>query len=211
MSQNGDKFTIKIVKDNFESALSKEDDVRLKEYLDSFEELNKFFTLMGTIFGFVSKDLKAKMDLLKELLVNSGENFSSVKEMIEYEKENELLNKKGYTSGSRTLLRLHRGLDFIRLFLQKLGELKDDEYASTVCREAYEQTLSKHHPFIIRNGAKVAIYALPTKGVLLGRVCGEPENIQQALELLPDTLTATSLVFERTENLFTLHDLHTLP
>lgn len=65
---------------------------------------------MGTIFGFVSKDLKAKMDLLKELLVNSGENFSSVKEMIEYEKENELLNKKGYTSGSRTLLRLHRGL-----------------------------------------------------------------------------------------------------
>lgn len=41
MSQNGDKFTIKIVKDNFESALSKEDDVRLKEYLDSFEELNK--------------------------------------------------------------------------------------------------------------------------------------------------------------------------
>lgn len=67
---------------------------------------------MGTVFGFVSKDLKAKMDILNELLKdsNKSENFITVKKMIEYEKQNDLLNKKGYVSGSRTLLRLHRGL-----------------------------------------------------------------------------------------------------
>lgn len=67
---------------------------------------------MGTVFGFVSKDLKQKMDLLGDFLSNEkiSDNFQSVKNMIEYEKNNDLLHKKGYTSGSRTLLRLHRGL-----------------------------------------------------------------------------------------------------
>ncbi|XP_057670775.1 ceramide-1-phosphate transfer protein [Diorhabda carinulata] len=211
MALNGDRFQIRIVKDKFEASLVNEDDVKLAEYLDSFEELNKFFTLMGTVFGFVSKDLKAKIEILKKFHEESKENFSSVRTMIEYEKNNELLNKKGYVSGARTLLRLHRGLDFIRLFLDKLGNLKNEENASSICREAYDQTLSKHHPFIIRKGAQVAIYALPTRAVLLQRVCGDEETIQEAISLLPKTLEITSLVFNRLENLYTIYDLHELP
>ncbi|KAJ8916759.1 hypothetical protein NQ315_013964 [Exocentrus adspersus] len=81
-------------------------------------QLFRFFTLMGTVFGFVSKDLKAKMDILRELLKDSSKSdkFITVKEMIEYEIKNDLLNKKGYTSGSRTLLRLHRGLGCDAIF-----------------------------------------------------------------------------------------------
>lgn len=66
---------------------------------------------MGTVFGFVSSDLRSKMEILSEFL--SGEQsayFETVKSMIQYEKNNSLLMKKGYVSGSRTLLRLHRGL-----------------------------------------------------------------------------------------------------
>lgn len=66
---------------------------------------------MGTVFGFVSSDLKIKMDILNEFLNgDQGSHFETVKTMINYEKENSLLTKKGYVSGSRTLLRLHRGL-----------------------------------------------------------------------------------------------------
>lgn len=66
---------------------------------------------MGTVFGFVSSDLRSKMDILDEFLKNDqNSNFESVKKMIVYEKDSSLLNKKGYVSGSRTLLRLHRGL-----------------------------------------------------------------------------------------------------
>lgn len=61
-------------------------------------------------------------------------------------------------------------LDFIQLFLKKIGELRNEESTSTACREAYDQTLAKHHTFIIRNGARVAIYTLPTKIVLLRKV-----------------------------------------
>lgn len=66
---------------------------------------------MGTVFGFVSSDLRSKMDILTEFL--NGEqsgHFETVKTMIEFEKDKNLLAKKGYVSGSRTLLRLHRGL-----------------------------------------------------------------------------------------------------
>jgi hypothetical protein len=67
---------------------------------------------MGSIFGFVSSDVKSKIEILEEFRDNKDvkEKFESVKKMIHYEKDTELLNKKDYVSGSRTLLRLHRGL-----------------------------------------------------------------------------------------------------
>lgn len=67
---------------------------------------------MGSIFGFVCSDVKSKVEILEEFRANTevAEKFESVKQMIIYEREKELLQKKDYVSGCRTLLRLHRGL-----------------------------------------------------------------------------------------------------
>lgn len=67
---------------------------------------------MGSIFSFVCSDVKSKVEILQEFRRSTevAENFKSVKSLIFYEKDKELLNKKDYVSGSRTLLRLHRGL-----------------------------------------------------------------------------------------------------
>lgn len=67
---------------------------------------------MGSIFGFVSSDVKAKVEILEDFRANKevAEKFESIKKMMTYERDSELLNKKDYVSGSRTLLRLHRGL-----------------------------------------------------------------------------------------------------
>lgn len=68
---------------------------------------------MGTVFGFVSNDVKSKIEILEELRLSSNESadkFTSFKAMMEHERTTGLLNKSDYTSGSRTLLRLHRGL-----------------------------------------------------------------------------------------------------
>lgn len=69
---------------------------------------------MGAVFSFVSKDLQAKIDILNDLLKQNS-SFETAKQMIEYEKTSNLLHKSGYTSGSRTLLRLHRGLGTVML------------------------------------------------------------------------------------------------
>ena len=70
----------------------------------------RFFQLMGSVFGFVSSDLRQKIDALQELLSKDEQNYQSIKIMIQHEKENNLLESKDYSNGTRTLLRLHRGL-----------------------------------------------------------------------------------------------------
>lgn len=66
---------------------------------------------MGSVFGFVSSDVKSKIDILEALRKQENPNeFESFGAMLEFEKSSGLLNKKDYVSGSRTLLRLHRGL-----------------------------------------------------------------------------------------------------
>lgn len=67
---------------------------------------------MGTVFGFVANDLKSKIDILAEMREKhkDEDTFKTFSSMIEFEKSTGLLNKNDYVSGSRTLLRLHRGL-----------------------------------------------------------------------------------------------------
>lgn len=69
---------------------------------------------MGTVFGFVSSDVKSKIEILQEFRVKDNnadyDKFASFKSMLDHEKSTGLLNKSNYVSGSRTLLRIHRGL-----------------------------------------------------------------------------------------------------
>lgn len=66
---------------------------------------------MGSVFGFVSSDVKSKIEILEiHRQKENAENFETFTTMLEYEKSSALLDKKDYVSGSRTLLRLHRGL-----------------------------------------------------------------------------------------------------
>ncbi|XP_034240365.1 ceramide-1-phosphate transfer protein [Thrips palmi] len=206
-------FDFRLVHDGFASALVEDEDVDLQHYLTAYKELFKFFQLMGTVFSFVGSDVKSKIDILEDLSNSSdGHHFTSVKKMIIYEKGENLLKKKDYVSGSRTLLRLHRGLDFIKLFLKRVGELSDSDSTYAAGSEAYTATLAKHHPWLVRKGATVAMYALPTRQDLLIKVCGSNEAcIQRALDVLPKMLLVADEVFTRTEQCYTEHDLHSLP
>lgn len=202
-------FDLKLVHDHFDRALVRDDDVDLKAYLDAYNELYKFFQLMGTVFGFVSNDLKQKIQILIDLVDKDDCNYKTVKTMMEYEKENKLLEKRDFANGTRTLLRLHRGLDFIREFLKQLGDLSDGEKTSSCCQDAYDKTLAKHHPWVIRKAAVVAMYTMPTRELLFKKVCGA--EVQRNVDVLPKMLEVTADVFNRTHNLYELHQLHGLP
>ncbi|PNF32371.1 Ceramide-1-phosphate transfer protein [Cryptotermes secundus] len=205
------KFNMCAVHDAFSACLLEDDDVEMDSYLLAYKELYIFFQLMGKVFAFVASDVKSKIEILEELRQGeNGEHFSTLKKMIRYESENGLLNKSGYTSGSRTLLRLHRGLDFIKLFLQKVSELQDEDKTCGVCQEAYNSTLANFHPWIIRKGATVAMYALPSREGLLQKVCG-PDEVQDAIDILPKMLQVTGDAYDRTQKHYTENDLHGLP
>lgn len=204
------RFNLVVVYEKFNACLLEEDDIYIKEYLESYEELNKFFDSMGTMFTFVTKELTSKMNIIRGYYKENEEGFKTVKAMIAFESDK--LKKSGYVSGCRTLLQLHRALDFIRLFLKSVGELQFEENVGHVCRAAYDQTLGNHHSFFIAKGARLAMYTLPNKANLLKRVCGDDEEFQKSsLEALPKTLDVTATVFDRVQDLYTKHDLHKLP
>ncbi|KFB43849.1 AGAP005990-PA-like protein [Anopheles sinensis] len=204
-----EKFDLHKVHEKFTESLAGDDDVYVDQYLEAFKELYKFFQLMGTVFGFVSSDVKEKVEILEKLRAKeNAESFLTIRTMMEYERESNLLSKKDYVSGSRTLLRLHRGLDFIQEFLRRLGELEGDGKTNGVCQAAYNDTLAQFHPWLIRKGANVAMYALPNRDQLLDKVC---MDATVAIKLLPDMLSVTRDVYNRTQDLYTKYDLHGLP
>ncbi|XP_016990729.2 ceramide-1-phosphate transfer protein [Drosophila rhopaloa] len=209
--ENVNCFDILKVSVLFESSLLQDNDVQMDAYLAAYEEIMKFFQLMGSVFSFVSSDVRSKIDILYALRATDTEeqqHFNSIRTMLEYEKEAQLLNQKGYVSGSRTLLRLHRGLEFVYEFLNRIQAIPDDEKTVEVCKAAYDDTLGKHHSFLIRKGARLAMYAMPTRGDLLKKVCS---NVEVAKENLPTMLDHMRTNYDRTEQLYTLHDLHSLP
>ncbi|CAB3362447.1 ceramide-1-phosphate transfer protein [Cloeon dipterum] len=207
------KFSITALQDGFEKCLEGEDDIHVDKYIYAYKELYKFILLMGKLFSFVGSDIKAKLEILEDFRKrDSAGNFLTVKKMIFYELEQDLLDKKGYISACRTVLRLHRGLDFISQFLQKVGEIEDQDGTSTVCQDAYNVTLSNHHTWVIRKAAGVAMYALPTKENLLIRLFGgDQEEIKLAKKNLPDMLAASREVHRRTQKLLEAHNLLLLP
>lgn len=165
---------------------------------------------MGTIFGFVSSDIKSKITILEEFRMNKEvtDKFRSVRSMMDYEMSSELLTKKDYISGCRTLLRLHRGLDFTRNFLRKLAELCPEDKTNDACKVSYQETLAPYHPFLIRKGANLAMYALPTRDALLNKVC---KDVGESVKALPEMLKYTDEVYDRIQKHYELNDLLALP
>ncbi|KAF7418000.1 hypothetical protein HZH68_000653 [Vespula germanica] len=202
-------FDLRVVHDHFDKALVQDDDVDIKAYLDAYNELYKFFQLMGSVFSFVSSDLKQKIDVLSDFLNKNEQNYKTIKTMIEYETKNKLLFRGNYINGARTLLRLHRGLDFIREFLWQLNEISDTDKTSMCCQDAYNKTLAKHHPWVVRKAAIVAMYTMPTRELLFQKICGA--DVQRNVDILPKMLEVTVEVLNRTYNLFDLYQLHNLP
>jgi len=142
-------------------------------YLQGYRELYKFLTMLGTVFTWVATDVKNKIDVLQRYLDSEEkEKYKNVKEMIEYEIEQGSIKtkKKDDPSGSRTLLRLHRALEYIIAFLDAVQKLNDEDRCSVVSREAYENTLMKYHLWVVQKAAKVAMGLLPTKRGLVEKI-----------------------------------------
>lgn len=89
-----------------------------------------------------------------------------------------------------------------------LGKLSPSEKTSACCQIAYNQTLAQYHPWLVRKGAIVAMYTMPTRDQLLNKVC---LDVECAIQLLPEMLETTKNVYDRTQQLFNDFDLHGLP
>ena len=158
----------------------------------------------------MTSDVVEKIGILREYRKSpESANYETFEKMIQYEVQHKITNNKKKASGSRTLLRLHRALEFTSRLMHDLKAAEEHEKMSHITKEAYDDTLAKHHPWLIRKGVHVAVYTLPTRKQFLEKV--KHSEPVQAIELLGRTADLQQRIFNVTEAIYTREELHELP
>ncbi|XP_075954124.1 ceramide-1-phosphate transfer protein [Anarhichas minor] len=213
-TEEDQKFCLQEVLDTFKLCLSENKDIYLEQYVAGWRKLIKLLNSLGSVFGFISKDAVTKIHILvAHLNGENGSQYVTVQSMVKYELENELvdLTKRGGhpESGCRTLLRLHRALRWLDLFLDRLRTSSEDSKTSVMCSESYNESLSQHHPWVVRKAAGMAFCMLPGRPAFFEVMnVGTPE---QVVAKLGEALPLISEVYQITEELYTQHNLMDLP
>ncbi|XP_004070945.1 ceramide-1-phosphate transfer protein [Oryzias latipes] len=207
-------FCFKEELDAFKLSLSPTKEVILEHYLAGWSGLVKFLNRLGNVFGFISKDASSKIQILRNFLNGeSGSEYFTVQSMVKYELENKLvdLKKAGShpESGCRTLLRLHRALRWLELFLERLRTSQEDGKTSAMCAESYNESLAQFHPWVVRKAAGLAFCMLPGRLAFFEVMnVGTPD---QVVAMLGEALPVVTEVYQITQELYAKHDLLDIP
>ena len=166
------------------------------------QRLNHFFSLLRVYeFNMHSALTTSFITSLPCSASDLSEHYATIDGMLKYETDSGLADS-GHApaggklpSGARTLLRLHRALEFVVLFLGKASltstrvvfslaildsssfaagkvkEAPEESGTSGIARESYDATLAKYHPWLIRKGANMAMYLLPSRKTLVSSMC----------------------------------------
>jgi len=172
---------------------------------------------MGTIFSFVTSDVRSKLAILQHHLASDvGAQYVTVEKMIEYEAANGIATEaeeaSKQPSGARTLLRLHRALEFLIVLFRELAlsSANSTESFSTLVGRAYNSTLANYHPWIVRSTVSVALYAVPSRSSLVQRL--DPDGSEERIiDQLNAAVQAMQPVYDRIQTLFNDSDMLQLP
>ncbi|KAM4845064.1 glycolipid transfer protein domain-containing protein 2 [Thomomys bottae] len=200
---------------SFWASLNPQEDVELAQYLAGWRGLLRFLTPLGSIFAFASSEAFSKVTALEAHVHGPHpEHYRSLLTMAAWEQRAGLLELPATrprgsagSSGSRTLLVLHRALRWSQLCLSRVatGTLGDPD-AGAQCGDAYRTALAPHHPWLVRQAARLAFLALPSRDRLLELACpGASEaDARAALARAAGTLED---VYNRTQGLLAGHGL----
>ncbi|KAM4620780.1 glycolipid transfer protein domain-containing protein 2 [Polymixia lowei] len=241
----GQTFQSSLLLSHLLAAPAPDSDVLLLPYLASWDDLVKFMEALGPMVGLISKEIKTKTTIIRELALMAEQSpeaevgsdidlidsataefdeknkglhhnsaYHSVRSMIRAELSQGLVDFHRQTdSGCRTLLRLHRALLWLKLFLEKLAETPAAggrlRSPSELCREAYQSTLSHHHTWYVRKAAELAFIAMPERGFFYRLVC--VQNQDEFSMLLNRVVQAIEDVYNRTQGVLEENNMLHLP
>ncbi|XP_053861782.1 glycolipid transfer protein domain-containing protein 2 isoform X2 [Malaclemys terrapin pileata] len=199
----------------FRGCVTPEGEILLQQYLAGWKELIKLIDALGAAFGLLARETQTKMAILEGH--RSGPHaphYHTLQAMVAFELRRgrvglRVLPPDQPPSGSRTLLRLHRALKWLELFLGKLGRSGVEEDPSQLCAEAYQAALARYHGWWVRQAAELAFLALPSRRELYGLVCAEGEK--EARAMLLDAVGTIARVYNITQQLYATHGLLELP
>ncbi|NXL57799.1 CPTP protein, partial [Chordeiles acutipennis] len=208
-------FSLREVLGAFQTCVTEQREVLLGPYLRGWRGLIRFLHSLGAIFSFVTKDAVAKVQIMEEHCRGQRrEQYVSLQSMVQYELGNGLVDVENparsvENSGCRTVLRLHRALRWLQLFLEGLRTGQEDSRTSIICRDSYNASLATYHPWVVRKVATAAFCTLPSRNAFLEIMnVGTPE---EAIAMLGEALPYICDVYGITQELFARHKLLDLP
>ncbi|KQK75849.1 ceramide-1-phosphate transfer protein [Amazona aestiva] len=207
-------FSLREVLGAFRGCVTERREVLLEPYLRGWRGLIRFLHSLGAVFSFISRDAEAKVQLMEGYCRGERrERYVSLQAMVQYELASGVVDphkRSGRAdSGCRTVLRLHRALRWLQLFLEGLRTAGEDSRPSAICTDSYNASLAAFHPWVIRKAATVAFCALPPRGAFL-----EAMNVgsaEDAVAVLGEALPYIRDVYGITQELFAEHRLLDLP
>uniref|UniRef100_A0A8D0DKW2 Ceramide-1-phosphate transfer protein n=1 Tax=Salvator merianae TaxID=96440 RepID=A0A8D0DKW2_SALMN len=214
MAHGDDTYNLKEVLVTFKSCLNDKQEILMDPYLEGWKGLVSFLNTMGAIFSFVSKDAVSKIQIMEDFRSSDQkDHYETLQSMVSYELKNGLvdLKKTGVypTSGCRTILRLHRALHWLQLFLESLRTSNSESRTSLLCIDSYNASLANYHPWIIRKAATMAFYALPARETFLENM--KVGTIEEAVAMLGEALPSIVQIYDITQALYAQHNLLDLP
>uniref|UniRef100_A0A8C8TCD2 Glycolipid transfer protein domain containing 2 n=2 Tax=Peromyscus maniculatus bairdii TaxID=230844 RepID=A0A8C8TCD2_PERMB len=192
----------------FLACMSPEGDVDLAQYLAGWRELLRFLTPLGSVFAFATSEALSKVTALEARVHGpDASHYTSLVTMATWERQAGLLDRPGTQPGSRTLLLLHRALRWSQLCLHRVatGTLGGPD-AGVQCGDAYSTALAPHHPWLIRQAARLALLALPSRGRLLQLACPGAREADARVALARAARVLED-VYNRTQGLLAAHGL----
>ncbi|XP_068130024.1 glycolipid transfer protein domain-containing protein 2 isoform X2 [Hyperolius riggenbachi] len=211
----GKSFQIGKMLRSFHDCVTEDNEVLLEHYLHGWRELIKFMDSMGSVFTFISHETTTKINILQGYLDSkNGKSYRTIKSMLKYEQENKVVNfeylpSDRTPSGCRTLLRLHRALKWLEVFLYEVGTNTGQDRTSKMCADAYHETLSRYHSWFIRQVAEVAFLALPPLEEMYKIVCVQ-DHVEAKVVLLT-SVDAIVRVYNITQDLYITNNMLDLP
>jgi len=165
--------------------------IQTRTFTDAYRNLSALIGMLGSGMVFVTNDINSKIASIENVCFPSSsvtstgtttatstspthKDFINVIEMMDYEKKRIDDANNNFTStyslpqtsplypiGSKDLLRLVRALELVYHLLNRLATTTDELGECT--RKAYNDTISKFHPYLVKKSVSFACYLLPYK------------------------------------------------
>jgi len=181
-------------------------EVDTMEFLSAYKELSKLFDGLGKGMSFVKSDVLEKVSIIEQLYSSNTTEFRTLHRIIQYEIKMNLTATPDKRSGSRTILRLVRALDFIVNLVQNICQ--NDEELSESAKKAYNITLVHYHNFWVKKAAGIGFYTLPYKGNFLKQL---EQEVDKPLDVFRKLQADIKPVLFEMQQIYSQFSLNNLP
>ncbi|XP_060193478.1 accelerated cell death 11 isoform X1 [Lycium barbarum] len=159
--------------------------------------VSPLFRCLGFAFKFAEIDYVAKVDDLAQ----ASKSITTLHTMMEQDVQANCVRRAG--SHTRTLLRVKRGLDMVKVLFEQIiateaTSLKDP------ASKAYTQVLAPYHGWAIRKAVSAGMYALPTRQQLLIKLNEDEDSARTQMQ---NYVAACDTVITYIDKLFISRDL----